>query len=75
MSIPEELKRFEAALDPEFLRGAPSNHALPALDDPGAIEGLSVVQSRSLTGRQIDDIIKAKLDDLLGTKWLMKEQV
>lgn len=66
--------RYTAALTPEFLRQPLGNLSLPSLTDPEGVAALTVAQSRSLRGPQIDAIIKKKLDDMLGTKWLMQAQ-
>lgn len=66
--------RFTAAVTPDFLRRPLGGGSLPSLRVPSGVEELTVVQSRSLRGPQIDAIIKRKLGDVLGTKWLMQEQ-
>ena len=74
MKLPSQDDVLRSAVDPAFLRLA-AGLKKPPLDSFDAIHALSGVQSRSLTGRDIDAIIKRKLDKPLGTKWLMKAQV
>jgi hypothetical protein len=66
--------RYTAALTPDFLRQPLGNLSLPSLTDPQGVAALTVAQSRSLRGPEIDGIIKKKLDDMLGTKWLMQAE-
>jgi len=68
------IDRFTSAVTPEFLRDTRFNGSYPSLTDPHGVASLTVTQSRSLRGPQIDSIIKKKLGDVLGTKWLMQSQ-
>ena len=72
--------RHVSALTPAFIRilrrekATSGEDAVHKLADPSVVGNLSIVQSRALTGRQIDGINKRKHEHLLGTKWLMSSQ-
>ena len=67
--------RYTPALTPDFLRSPPANvRGKPDLETAQGLRALSLFQARSLHGADIDKIIKNKLDGVLGTRWLMKEQ-
>jgi len=71
--------RHTSGLTPLFLRelaaaGGLNESSLPSLEHPEGVAALTVTQARSLRGPQIDGIIKKKLADVLGTKWLMQAQ-
>ena len=75
VSLPAADDVLRATVDPAFLRVPEAHRDVPThLDQPEAVAALSTVQSRSLTGRQIDGIIRSKLTKELGTKWLMAGQ-
>ena len=65
----------DSTLIPRYLRSAPANPPpLPQLDSIAAVEALTELQARSLTGSQIDALAKRGLMDALGNRWLMREQ-
>lgn len=65
----------DSTLTPRYLRSAPANPPpLPQLDSIAAVEALTELQARSLTGSQIDALAKRGLMDALGNRWLMREQ-
>ena len=73
--LPAGQEVFQAAVSPRYMA---LNSSLEGLDlqrpTKDMVRALSIPQARALSGPQVDKILKAKLEDELSTKWLMKEQ-